>query len=117
MKTETIKNISTKTPEQLATLIEPKANQIVSMALSNADHVQMTLFSFADGEMVSEEEYPGATMYYLLEGETLITRDGREYKLKAGDAFAVPSCVLHTVGGLSAFRMLQITIHQEEPKK
>ncbi len=117
MKTETIKNISTETPEQLVALIEPKANQIVSMALSNADHVQVTLFCFADGEMVSEEEYPGATMYYLLEGTTKITRNGRDFILGTGDTLCVPAQVLHTVGGLSAFRMLQITIHQKEDVK
>ncbi|PIE72390.1 MAG: hypothetical protein CSA20_07960 [Deltaproteobacteria bacterium] len=66
MKTETIKNISTASPEQLAALIAPKANQIVSMSLSNASHVQMSLFCFTDKEMVSEEECPSATMYYLL---------------------------------------------------
>ncbi len=113
MKTETIKNISTEAPELLAALIKPKPHQIVSMALSNSKHGQVTLFSFADGEMVSEEEYPGATMYYLLEGETKITRDGRECIIKAGEALAVPANVLHTIGGLSEFRMLQITIHQE----
>ncbi len=111
---ETLKNIPTEAPEQLASLIAPKPNQVVSMALSNSHHAHVTLFSFADGEMVSEEEYPGATMYYLLEGTTRITRDGQEYILKAGDVFAVPAHVLHTVGGLEGFRMLQITIYQEE---
>ncbi len=110
MPKETIKNISTETPERLAALIEPRANQVVSMALSNSEHVHINLFSFADGEMVSEEEYSGATIYYLLEGETIITRDGRKDRLQAGDALAVPAHVLHAVGGLSAFSMLQITI-------
>ncbi len=110
MQQETIKNISTEIPQQLAALIEPKPNQVVSMALSNSDHVDMMLFSFADGEMVSEEEYSGATMYFVLEGETKIIRDGKEERLKAGDALAIPANVLHAVGGLASFRMLQITI-------
>ncbi len=110
MHKETIKNISTEAPEQLAALVEPRPHQVVSMALSNSEHVYINLFSFADGEMVSEEEYSGATIYYLLEGETLITRDGRKDRLQAGDVMAVPGHVLHAVGGLAAFRMLQITI-------
>ncbi|PIE03819.1 MAG: cupin [Acidobacteria bacterium] len=110
MEQPTIKHISTQKPEALAALIEPKPNQVVSMALSNSDHIYMTLFSFADGEMVSEEEYTGTTMYYLLEGETKITRQGREHRLKAGDVLAVPAQELHAVGGLAAFKMLQITI-------
>ncbi len=96
----------------MAALIEPRANQVVSMALSNSEHVHINLFSFAEGEMVSEEAYSGATIYYLLEGETIITRDGRQDRLKAGDALAVPGHLLHKVGGLSAFSMLQITINE-----
>ncbi len=99
MHKETIKNISTEAPEKLAALIEPRANQVVSMALSNSEHVHINLFS-------------GATIYYLLEGETIITRDGRQDRLKAGDALAVPGHLLHKVGGLSAFSMLQITINE-----
>ncbi len=110
MQEQTIRHLSEEIPQQLASLIEPKPHQVVSMALSSSDHVYMTLFSFADGEMVSEEEYTGTTMYYLLEGETKIERDGREHRLKAGDVLAVPAHVLHTVGGLTAFKMLQITI-------
>ncbi len=112
MHKQTIKNISTETPQQLAALIEPRANQVVSMALANSEHVHINLFSFADGEMVSEEEYSGATLYYLLEGETIISREGRKYRLQAGDVLAVPGHVLHAVGGLAAFRMLQITINE-----
>ncbi|PID80469.1 cupin [bacterium DOLZORAL124_64_63] len=82
------------------------------MSLADSEHVHMTLFSFADGETVSEEEYPGETMYYLLEGETTITMGKREHRLQAGDALAVPAHVLHAVGGLSSFRMLQITINE-----
>ncbi|PIE70397.1 MAG: cupin [Deltaproteobacteria bacterium] len=111
MQKETIKNVSMETPEQLAGLITPKVNQVVSMALSNVEQIHMNLFSFADGEMVSEETYLGTTLYYLLEGETKITRDQKEYRLKAGDVLAVPAHVLHAVGGLNAFKMLQITIH------
>ncbi|PIE03484.1 MAG: cupin [Acidobacteria bacterium] len=112
MPQQTVKNISTETPEPLAALITPRANQVLSMALSNSEHVHINLFSFADGEMVSEEEYAGSTIYYLLEGETIISRDGRKDRLKAGDVLAVPGHVLHAVGGLSAFSMLQITVNE-----
>ncbi|PIE65577.1 MAG: cupin [Desulfobacterales bacterium] len=110
MHKETIKNISTEAPEKMAALIEPRPNQVVSMALFNSEHVHINLSSFADGEMVSKEEYPDATIYYLLEGETIIARGGRKDRLQAGDVLAVPGHVLHAVGGLAAFRMLQITI-------
>ncbi len=107
----TLKNIPLEQGAALHSLIEPRTDRIVSMALSNSDHVQVSLFTFADGEMVSEEAYLGDTFYHLLEGETKITRDGREFVLRAGDIMAVNANVLHTVGCMAAFKMLQVTIN------
>ncbi len=106
-----LRNLPTENPMQLASLITSKKNQIVSMALSNSEHLQMSLFTFADKETVSEEEYFGDTMYFVLEGETQINKDGKEYILKAGDVFMVPAHVLHAIGGESEFKLLQITVN------
>lgn len=107
-----LRNLPTETPMQLASLITSKKNQIISMALSNSEHIQMSLFAFADKETVSEEEYFGDTMYLVIEGETQINQNGKEHLLKAGDIFMVPAHTLHAIGGESAFKMLQITLNE-----
>ncbi len=109
-----LRNLPTESPEQLASLITPKKNQIVSMALSKSEHLQMSLFTFADKETVSEEEYFGDTMYLVVEGETQINQNGKEYFLKAGDTFMVPAHTLHAIGGKSEFKLLQITVNEGE---
>ena len=62
-----LKNVPTE-PAMLAELINAKENQVVSMALSKRDDVTISVFSFSDNEGVSEEEYFGDTLYYVLEG-------------------------------------------------
>lgn len=108
----TLRNLPQDNPENLAELISPKKNQIVSMALSQSDHLHISLFTFADKETVSEEEYFGDTMYLLVEGETYVTQNGKEHLLKEGDVFSVPAHTLHAIGGKGEFKVLQITVNE-----
>lgn len=108
----TLRNLPQESPESLASLITLKENQIISMALSKSDHVQIALFAFADNEDVTEEEYFGDTMYYIIEGEAFITMDGKQIDLKTGDVFSVPAHKLHAISGKGAFKVLHITIKE-----
>lgn len=76
------------------------------MALLKSEHVQISLFTFADKEIISKEEYFGDTMYLVLEGETLVAPNGKEHLLKTEDTLMVPAHVLHAIGGKGAFKVL-----------
>lgn len=106
------KNLPIEHPQTFANLITPKANQIVSMALTNSEHFQISVFTFADKETVSEEEYFGDTMYFVLEGETFITQGNRIHSLNSGDVLQIPAHTLHSIGGKGAFKVLQITVNE-----
>jgi len=106
-----LKNLPSTAARNLASLLDAKAHQVVSMALSSSDAVQVSLFTFADGEMVSEESYPGDTLYLLVEGETKITLGEREIPMVVGDILAVEADRLHAIGGGTGFKVLQVTIH------
>lgn len=106
-----LRNLPTESPAQMASLIESKKNQVVSMALSKSEHLQMSLFAFADNETVSEEEYFGDTMYLVIEGETEVNQGGKVHHLKTGDTFMVPAHTLHEIGGTGSFKLLQITLN------
>lgn len=105
------RNLPTEAPQNLASLITPKQNQVISMALSKSDNFQMALFTFADKETVSEEAYNGDTIYLIVEGETIISEEQREHHLKYGDVLCIPEGVLHAIGGKGSFKVLQITIN------
>ncbi|AMJ41374.1 cupin domain-containing protein [Anaerotignum propionicum] len=108
----TLRNLPTDNPECFSEMITPKKNQVVSMLLSSSEHIYVTLFTFADKETVSEEEYFGDTLYYVLEGETLIKQGEKMSHLKTGDVFSVPAHTLHAIGGKGSFKVLQITVNE-----
>lgn len=105
-----LRNLPSEEPKNLSSLITPKTNQIVSMALSKSEDFQLTVFTIADKETVSEEEYFGDTMYFILEGETYITIDDKIHTLKTGDVFKVPAHIIHSIGGKGEFKLLQLTV-------
>ena len=104
-----LKNVPTE-PAMLAELINAKKNQVVSMALSKRDDVTVSVFSFSDNEGVSEEEYFGDTLYYVLEGEMSVSINEKTYELKQGECMAVEAKTSHAIGSKTAFKVMQITL-------
>ena len=105
-----LKNIPTDTAKGLAEMIDIRPGRVVSMALSQNEDCQIMLMSFADGESVSQEQYFGDTLYYVLEGEMPLIVGEKEQVLKQGDYIAVPAGTLHAVGGTKPFKLMQITL-------
>ncbi len=105
-----LRNLPQERPGALAGLIDIQPGRVVSMALSGDERCQMTLLAFADGESVSEERYPGDTLYYVLEGEMPLTIGEESHLLRAGECMSVPAGELHAVGGSIPFKLLQITL-------
>ena len=83
---DSLKNVPTE-PALLTELINAKKNQVVSMALSKRDDVTVSVFSFSDNEGISEEEYFGDTLYYVLEGKMSIGINGKTYELNKANVW------------------------------
>ena len=107
-----LRNLPTEEPKNFASLLTPKQHQIVSMALSDSEDFQLSIFTFADKETVSEEEYFGDTLYFVLEGETYITIGEKAYPIRMGDVFKVKAHILHTIGGKGEFKVMQLTVKE-----
>lgn len=105
-----LRNLPTDAPASLSGLIEAHPNQVSSMALAGGADVDITLLAFAEGESVSEEEYFGDTLYYLVEGAAMIVLLDRFVSIRQGEVFMVPAHVLHAVKGDGAFKLLQLTV-------
>ena len=105
------RNLPTEAAVPLASLIGARPGQVSSMALTRlGDPIGVTLLAFSEGESVSEERYPGDTLYYLVEGAAQIrfAEDGRESSMIAGDVLRVPADVEHAVEPTRATKLLQI---------
>lgn len=72
----------------------------------------ITLLSFAAGESVSEEEYFGDTLYYVVEGNAVVVLPDVRVSIAAGEVLMVPAHVLHAIESADdqAFTLLQITV-------
>ena len=95
------RNIPTDAAAPLAQLIDTHSGQVSSMALTRNAGFDLTLLAFAPGESVSEEEYFGDTLYYVLEGAACVV-------------LPVPAHVEHAVEGADerGFKLLQLSAQQ-----
>lgn len=104
-----LRNLPVEAAEKLAELIPVRERQVVSMALTKGEGVQMTLLAFGDGEDISAEQYFEDTIYYMVQGNGAICLEKQEISLKEGEILMVPAKTLHAVRGEGAFKILQIT--------
>lgn len=97
-------------PQKLADLIKIKKGHVISMSLSKKENCQMMLLAVSKGEEVTAEQYPGDTLYYVLEGTMPLVRDGITTDLAVGDIVVVPRDIPHAIGGAGDFKILQIIL-------
>lgn len=109
---DTLRNLPTDAPANLASLIDIREGRVVSMSLSKSDTCQIMLMAFGSGESVSEEIYFGDTLYTVLEGEMPLFIGNAKYLLKTGDSLMVPSGTSHAIGGAGGFKLLQMTLQK-----
>ena len=102
-----LKNLPAE-PKALADLIDIRPGRVISMNLSRNETCQMMLMAVSTGEEVTAEQYPGDTLYYVLDGVMPMDIDGQHYSLKAGQVIAVPCGKEHAIGGAGDFKILQI---------
>ena len=107
----TLRNLPTDAPALLAGLIDEHPHQVSSMSLSRGGGASITLLAFAPGESVSEETYPGDTLYYLVEGRAQVLLPEGAVDISEGEVLRVPAGVLHGVGNVGCgFKLLQVTV-------
>lgn len=84
------------------------------MALTRNAGFDLTLLAFAPGESVSEEEYFGDVLYYLVEGAACVVLPEGRIVLEAGQVLRVPAHVEHAVedAGGEGFKLLQLNAHE-----
>lgn len=107
-----LKNVPNTEVAALEGLISIREGQIVSMAMSRSDQTQIVLFAIAAGELISEEIYPGDTLYYVLSGGIQIRQDQEVLLVRAGEALAVCADILHSLQALQDTKLLQITVNE-----
>lgn len=108
--TQMMKNIPFSTPTALIDLVDYEEGRVVSRTLAQNRGVGLTLFAFAAGEGLSTHTSPGDALVHILDGESLVTIDGEEMTVRAGEAVVMPANIPHALHATRPFKMLLVVV-------
>ena len=99
-------------PFDLALSIDYQAASVVSKTLVSKKIGTVTLFSFDQGQGLSEHTAPYDAMVYILDGKAQITIDGKKVAAQTGQMVIMPAHKPHALDARERFKMLLIMIRE-----
>lgn len=93
-------------------LIEYSENGIVSKILLEKTTGNITLFSFDQGQKLSEHTAPFDAVVQVIEGNAEIIIDKKSNILNAGESIIMPANIPHAVNAVHQFKMLLTMIRE-----
>lgn len=97
----------------LAGFIEYAPGSVVSRTLVDKRAGTLTLFSFDEGQGLSEHSAPFDAIVQVLDGEVEITIGGKPVRAGAGRIVRMPANVPHALRAVRPFKMLLVMIRSE----
>lgn len=91
-------------------LVDYQVGTVSSRMVINNSAGSVTVFSFADGEEISEHTAPYDAMVTILEGECSVRLSGEIYLMKAGEMIIFPANEPHAVSAVTKFKMMLVMI-------
>ena len=99
--------------ENLAELIEVSPESTVSRAVFRGEGVNVILFAFDTGEGLTEHTAAVPVLVQLLEGEAVVTAEGREVTLKPGGLVHFTAQLPHAVKVTAPSKMALFMLPQK----
>ncbi len=93
-------------PQPIADLVDYADNSIVSKTVLDKTAGTITLFAFDAGQRLSEHTAPYDAVVQVLHGSALITIDGTELTVCAGQIIIMPGNIPHALMAHEKFKML-----------
>ena len=94
----------------LVELVGYQAGAVVSRTLIDKPVGTVTLFSFDQGQGLSEHTAPYDALVCLLEGEAEIAIEGHPHRLQAGQMIIMPAQRPHALRALGRLKMMLVMI-------
>ncbi len=92
--------------EELVSLVEYAVDSIVSKTILDKPAGTITLFAFDKGQNLSEHTAPYDAVVQVLDGAAMITIDGKDINVSAGEIIVMPGNIRHAVKANERFKML-----------
>lgn len=89
-----------------AQLVDYSDGSVVSKELIHSNAGSVTLFSFDEGQGLSEHLAPFDALIQVVDGEMVLNVEGTDYHIKAGESFVIPSGAHHSVRAEQKFKMI-----------
>lgn len=86
--------------------VEYSENGIISKKIIASPGGNITLFSFDEGQELSEHSAPFSALVQVLDGEAEIIIDRVPYYLKTGESIVMPANIPHALKAKKRFKML-----------
>jgi quercetin dioxygenase-like cupin family protein len=93
-----------------AASIEYSSKGIISRQIMRNSVGNVTLFSFDEGQSLSEHTASFDEIIQVLEGEANVIINGKENILTAGEAIIMPANIPHALMAVKKFKMILISI-------
>ena len=79
---------------------------VVSREVIKRETGTVTLFSFAEGQGLSEHTAPFDAVVYVLDGQAEISISGKPFQLREGEMIIMPANVPHALKAVKKFKMI-----------
>jgi quercetin dioxygenase-like cupin family protein len=86
--------------------VEYSSNGIISKRILEKQTGNITLFSFDQGQKLSEHTAPFDAFVQVIEGKAEIIIDGKTFNLVSGQSIIMPANVPHAVNATEQFKMM-----------
>ena len=100
-------------PFNLADYVEYSEGSVVSKILLKKGTGNLTLFSFDEGQGLSEHTAPFDAVVYILDGQAEITVGGKPHRVSTGEMLIMPANIPHALHAAKRFKMLLTMIRSE----
>lgn len=90
--------------------VEYAESSVVSKIINKSEGGNVTLFSFDEGENLSEHTAPFDAIVYVLDGSANVKINQKEHHLQKGDFIIMPANIPHALSAPEKFKMLLIMV-------
>lgn len=94
----------------LEQMIDYSEEGVVSKQVLKTESGNITLFSFDEGQGLTEHTSPFNAVVYILDGEADIFIDRKLNKVSSGETIIIPANSIHALQAAKRFKMLLIMI-------
>ena len=90
---------------KLAELLPYSEGKIINMDIVHNDKMKFVVMAFDEGTGLTEHAAPGEAIIFALDGEGIISYEGKDHVIKAGENFCFAKGGMHAVKASKRFKM------------